>query len=132
MIVVRRWVPLAVSALALTAGCADAPDSADDPSPTETTMEPTSQPASTPAAPEVAQSVTDLAGSLGVEESAVEVVSVEEVTWRNGSRGCAEPGTMYTQALIDGSRITLRVDGTAYEYHSGGSQPPSLCDNPTE
>jgi len=132
MIVVRRWVPLAVSALALTAGCADTPDSADDPSPTETTVEPTSQPASTPASPEVAQSITDLAGSLGVEESAVEVVSVEEVTWRNGSRGCAVPGNMYTQALIDGSRITLRVDGTDYEYHSGGSQPPARCDKPTE
>ncbi len=66
------------------------------------------------------KSVADLATSLEVDPTAVEVVSVEEVTWRNGSRGCAEPGMAYTQALIDGSRITLRVDGRTYEYHSGG------------
>ena len=45
---------------------------------------------------------------LGVDASEVEVVSVEEVTWRDGSRGCAQPGMAYTQALIDGS---VRAEG---------------------
>lgn len=80
----------------------------------------------------VRASVEDLASTLGVDPGDVEVVSVEEVTWRDGSRGCAERGVMYTQALIDGSRITLRVGDTTYEYHSGGSRPPALCDRPTE
>ncbi len=70
--------------------------------------------------------------SDGAPHADIEVVSVEEVTWRDGSRGCAEPGMAYTQALIDGSRITLRVGTTTYEYHSGGSQPPSRCEKPTE
>jgi CO/xanthine dehydrogenase Mo-binding subunit len=76
--------------------------------------------------------VADLAERLGIDPADVEVVSTEEVTWRNGSRGCAERGTMYTQALIDGARITLGAGGTTYEYHSGGSGPPTLCENPTE
>lgn len=80
----------------------------------------------------VRSSVEDLASTLGMDPGDVEVVSVEEVTWRDGSRGCAERGAMYTQALIDGSRITLRVGDTTYEYHSGGSRPPALCDRPTE
>lgn len=82
--------------------------------------------------PAARQSVADLAASLGVDPTEVEVVAVEEVTWRDGSRGCAERGVVYTQALIDGSRITLRVDGTTYEYHAGGAQPPALCERPTE
>jgi hypothetical protein len=80
----------------------------------------------------VAQSVEELASRLDIAEDDIEVVAVEEVTWRNGSRGCAEPGMMYTQALIDGSRITLRAGGRTYEYHSGGSRPPALCEKPTE
>lgn len=59
-------------------------------------------------------------------------MAVEEVTWRDGSRGCAQPGMSYTQALVDGSRITLRASGRTYEYHSGGRQPPSRCEKPTE
>lgn len=81
---------------------------------------------------DVRTAVSDLASTLGVDQAEVEVVAVEEVTWRDGSRGCAQRGVMYTQALIDGSRITLRVGDTTYEYHSGGSQPPALCERPTE
>ena len=131
MTVVRAWLPIAVATMALVAGCGDDARTGDDPSPTETTVQPT-PPASTPPSGAVALSVADLAGVLGVDEADVEVVATEEVTWRNGSRGCVEPGMAYTQALIDGSRITLRVDGTDYEYHSGGSQPPARCKKPTE
>ncbi len=55
--------------------------------------------------------VTDLAARLGIDESAVTVVSVEEVTWSDGSLGCPEPGMMYTQALENGSLIVLEVAG---------------------
>ena len=87
----------------------------------------------TSAAPtDVVRAVDDLAATLDVDAGDVEVVAVEEVTWRDGSRGCAQRGMAYTQALIDGSRITLRAGGRTYEYHSGGSQPPALCEKPTE
>lgn len=82
--------------------------------------------------PVVAAAVTDLATTLGVDEAVVEVLAQEEVTWCDGSLGCAEPGMMYTQALVDGSRIVLRVDGTDYEYHAGGGSAPFHCRHPTE
>lgn len=95
----------------------------------------------TPSAPESSapgesgpeqQAAADLAGRLGIPEEEVEVVSVEEVTWRDGSLGCAKPGMQYTQALVDGTRIVLEAAGSRYEYHAGGSTPPFLCENPTE
>ena len=57
---------------------------------------------------------------------------MEEVTWSDGSRGCAEPGMMYTQALIDGSRITLRVDGHDVRVPLRRRASARLCENPTE
>ncbi len=74
--------------------------------------------------------VTDLAARLGIDESAITVVSVEEVTWSDGSLGCPEPGMMYTQALENGSLIVLEVDGTEYEYHSGAGRDPFYCATP--
>lgn len=90
------------------------------------------RPSRPPRGAAVEQSVADLATTLGVDPSEVEVVEVEAVTWRNGSRGCAQPGMAYTMALVEGSRITLRAGGRTYEYHSGGSRPPVRCEQPTE
>jgi len=90
-----------------------------------------------PVPPDVAQSpsvvsaVADLADRLGVSSSSVAVVIVEEVMWPDGSIGCPQPGMSYTQALVSGSRIVLEVDGTSYEYHSGGGREPFYCPNPT-
>lgn len=132
MTAVRRALAVAVLAGAPLAGCGDSGSTPDDPS-TETAVEPSPDPTSSSPQPRlVADAVTDLATMLGVEESDVEVVSQEEVTWRDGSLGCAQEGTMYTQALVDGSRIVLRVDGTDYEYHSGRGKPAFYCANPTE
>jgi hypothetical protein len=108
-------------------------ETAVDPSPSSTpSSSPSSSPSGDAARPDVVRAVDDLAATLGIDPGEVEVVAVEEVTWRDGSRGCAEPGMSYTQALIDGSRITLRAGGRTYEYHAGGSQPPARCDKPTE
>ncbi len=117
----------------LLTGCGDDPA----PAPTEETAvdEPmTSEPAPVPGAdaPDVRASVDDLASRLGVDAGDVTVVAVQEVTWSDGSRGCARKGMMYTQSLIEGSRITLEVDATTYEYHSGGSGGPFLCERPTQ
>ena len=134
----RIWLVVLVLGLAVSS-CADD----GRPSPTEESAvdesSPTPSPEVTATAPPpgadsvaARQSVADLARTLGVDAADVEVVAVEEVTWSDGSRGCAQPGMMYTQALIEGSRITLRVDGTTYEYHAGGSGPPALCEQPTQ
>jgi hypothetical protein len=47
--------------------------------------------------PVVAGAVADLADRLQIDPSEVVVAAVEEVTWSDGSRGCAKPGMMYTQ-----------------------------------
>ena len=132
-----RRLALLLASSALLASCGAPDEGADQPTTDppvaeETTVDPTTSPSGTPAPRDVVRAVDDLAASLGVDASEVEVVSVEEVTWRDGSRGCAQPGMAYTQALIDGSRITLRAVGRTYEYHSGGSQPPARCDKPTQ
>jgi hypothetical protein len=82
--------------------------------------------------PQVAASIADLAGRLGVDTSSIEVVSVEEVTWRDGSIGCPQPGMSYTQALVNGSRIVLRVSGQDHQYNSGGGRDPFYCANPSD
>jgi hypothetical protein len=79
----------------------------------------------------VEQAKADLANRLGVDPGQVTVVSFSEVTWSDGSLGCPEPGMVYTQALVDGSRIILEAGGKQYHYHSGASRPPFLCENPS-
>lgn len=76
------------------------------------------------------QAKADLAKRLGVDVGEVTLISSEEVTWRDGSLGCPQPGMGYTQALVDGSRIILESGGKRYEYHSGGRRGPFLCTNP--
>ena len=132
---VRTWLGAVALGLLLT-GCGDDPASAPAEETTEETTvdDPTTSAAPVPGsdAPAVRASVDDLAAKLGVEAGDVTVVAVQEVTWSDGSRGCAQKGRLYTQALIDGSRITLEAGGTTYEYHSGGSGRPFLCERPSQ
>jgi hypothetical protein len=75
--------------------------------------------------------IADLAYRLGVVEDDVVFISQEEAIWGDGSIGCALPGFSYTQALVDGSRIVLEVDGVTYEYHQAAGRAPFWCANPT-
>jgi len=84
------------------------------------------------ASPSTREAVADLARRLDVATAEIAVEGVEDVTWNDGSLGCAEQGTMYTQALVPGSRITLRVGERTYEYHAAGQQAPFLCEDPTQ
>jgi hypothetical protein len=74
--------------------------------------------------------VADLSQRTGLAAGQIQVLSVEPVTWNDGSLGCPKPGMMYTQALVNGLRIRLQAGGVVYEYHSGGNRPPFLCENP--
>ena len=84
--------------------------------------------------PELSQQLTeaiqDLAGRLDVQSDDIKVIVEKNVTWRDGSLGCPKEGMMYTQALVPGMLIVLRVDGSEYEYHSGGGRAPFYCENP--
>ena len=127
-----RTRALATTALlaALLAGCGDEPTTATD-GPGEDTMKSTG-PVPGSRTPAARASVTALATRLGVGEDEVVVRKVEQVTWTDGSLGCAEKGTMYTQALVDGHRILLEVAGREYEFHDGRGRAPFLCEQPTE
>lgn len=83
----------------------------------------------TPPTGNVAFAIADLAELIGVDPADIVVVSQEDVTWRDGSLGCPQPGMMYTQALVDGYKIILEVDGVQYPYHGKGTQEPFLCTN---
>ncbi|HUG75656.1 MAG TPA: hypothetical protein VMM81_08330 [Acidimicrobiia bacterium] len=83
-------------------------------------------------APVVGQSRADLAVRLDVEELSIEVISSQAVTWRDGSLGCPQPGMMYTQALVEGSRVVLEHDERFYDYHAGVDDDPFLCESDAE
>lgn len=56
------------------------------------------------------------------------LVTAERVTWSDGALGCPKPGQAYTQALIDGTRVVVTVDGTPYDYRFGDGDTPVLCE----
>lgn len=66
----------------------------------------------------------------GVDVGAVSVVEAELVTWPDGSLGCPEEGETYTQALVDGYRIVVEVDGRQVQYHGAEEERPFRCDDP--
>ena len=74
--------------------------------------------------------LADLARRL--DEAAVEpsVVSVDPMTWNDGSLGCPEPGQVYTQALVDGYRVVVEVDAVEYDFRVGSGSEVRLCDGP--
>ena len=78
----------------------------------------------------VALAMTDLGQRLGVTVDDIELVSLLEVTWRDGSLGCPEAGVAYTQALVPGQQMILQVDGEEYYYHSGRDSIFTYCSDP--
>ncbi len=56
------------------------------------------------------------------------LVSAEAVTWRDGSWGCPQPGSFYTQALVPGARVVVEAGGVRYDYRFGRGDVPRLCE----
>jgi len=54
-------------------------------------------------------------------------VDSRAVTWRDGSLGCAQPGAIYTQALVPGYLVIVEAGGDRFEYHSGSRGHFILC-----
>lgn len=76
------------------------------------------------------QAMNDLSQRLGVAVEDIELVSLLEVTWRDGSLGCPEAGVAYTQALVPGQQMILQVNGEEYHYHSGKNSVFTYCGDP--
>jgi hypothetical protein len=91
-----------------------------------TTGEPAATPSRQPAGGEVDENlpaavqaaVRSLGKSLNVASGQVEVVSFEEVTWRDSCLGLGGPAEMCLQALTPGFNVILSVDGKEYEIHT--------------
>ena len=63
----------------------------------------------------------------GLPAQAITVQSAQRVTWRDGSLGCPEPQMQYTQALVPGWRVILRVGDATYDYHAAANGHLILC-----
>ncbi|MFT3798240.1 hypothetical protein [Microbacterium sp.] len=134
----RRTLTLAATALAACAlaACATDADGTGAPASTASTRPPfltttpgTIAPTGTPAdVPEARWDalVADLA-ARGVTATPV-LISAEEVTFSDGSLGCASPGQSYTQALVDGMRVVVTADGQIYDYRFGEGTTLTLCE----
>lgn len=122
-------LPVLALMLALTlAGCgSEAKDAGANVSAVSSSSSPTSA-----EDPNVAAAIADLAEREGIDAEEITVVSNEEVTWRDGSLGCPEPGKMYSMALVDGVRVVLEAAGETYAYHGGKSGTVRFCENPQE
>jgi hypothetical protein len=73
----------------------------------------------------------DLARRRSVALDTIRVVEVLSVTWPDPGLGCPQPGMAYKQVPVDGLLIRLESDGQLFEYHSGGSKAPFLCEQPS-
>ena len=76
----------------------------------------------------VSTAVNDLAARLEVPPESITLVKFEAVTWGDASLGCPDPDMAYIQVPVDGALIVLQAGETLYEYHSGGTSPPFLCE----
>lgn len=126
----RTAYVLPVLALALAPFIAGCGSKAKDPGANVSDVPTSSSP--TPDDPNVAAAIADLTKRQGVKSEEITVVSNDEVTWRDGSLGCPEPGKMYSMALVDGVRIVLEAGGKSYSYHGGKTGSVKYCENPQE
>lgn len=76
------------------------------------------------------QVMADAAGKARSAPDRVEVIRAQAMQWRSGALGCPEPGMMYTQALVDGYWVELRVGNQSYDYRLDGQGNFRLCERP--
>jgi hypothetical protein len=76
---------------------------------------------------QVSAAIADLAQHLQVEPGSIEFVEVRVVQWPDGSLDCPQEGEIYTQAVVDGSQVILRVDGRVYDYRADDIGNVKLC-----
>ena len=60
----------------------------------------------------------DLAGRLGISGNEIELVSVSEVDFPDGSLGAPVDDEMSAQMISSGWQLTLRAEGKTYDYRA--------------
>lgn len=69
----------------------------------------------------------DLEQRTGGDRSEFKLLRGESVQWSDGALGCAEPGQVYTQALVAGYWIVIEHDGKTYDYRATARGYFKLC-----
>lgn len=72
--------------------------------------------------------IQDLTERIGADSDDIEVIRSEFVTWNDGSLGCPQKGMYYTQALIDGYWVILKIEGVEFDYRVTVSGQLILCE----
>jgi hypothetical protein len=60
----------------------------------------------------------DLSQRTGLDSSAIELVSVQEVNFNDTSLGVTRPGEVYAPVVTPGYVIQLEADDQVYQYHT--------------
>ena len=69
----------------------------------------------------------DAAKRSGMAPAQLQVVAAESVTWRDGGLGCPRKDMLYTDALVPGYRVKLRVGKEVWDYHASERGAVMLC-----
>lgn len=72
-------------------------------------------------------SLKDLARKLEIDLDTVKLSGSGTVTWRSGALGCPKADMQYTQALVPGVLIMVKVGNTPYRYHATPTGTPFYC-----
>ena len=81
--------------------------------------------------PAVVAAIADTAERAKVAPEQVVIAAWSPVTWSDGSLGCPKKGMSYTQSLVEGELLILRVDGGLFQYHARAGGPFGYCATPS-
>lgn len=65
----------------------------------------------------------------GVSGSDATLVEAHRKTWNTSALGCPLPEGNYTQALVEGWQVVVKVGDKTYDYRFGTDASPTLCEN---
>jgi hypothetical protein len=76
----------------------------------------------------IEQILSDLEKRTGASRQTIQVIRSEAVIWNDGSLGCPKPGEFYTQALVNGFHIILKIGDKEYDYRASQTGYFFLCE----
>jgi hypothetical protein len=71
-----------------------------------------------PVEPAAAAARKDLAAKLGISESSIVIMQIEEKTWNDGCLGLGQPNESCLMALVDGFKVEMTANGESYTYRT--------------
>lgn len=69
----------------------------------------------------------DFAQRFEKSDDPFEVWEAVGVDWRSGALGCPKKGMNYTQSLVPGFLVVIRVGETEHHYHARRGDKPFFC-----